>query len=129
VLLLADQASLPITVSNELNQAVTVYITVRPQTTQLFVDRQHTKVALTLNSEEQRKVQIPVQSVSNGKVRVHVTLFAADGAQVGESKTVEINVQAGWETLGTLIFAALVFATFGFGIVRNILNRRKARSE
>jgi hypothetical protein len=37
-----------------------------------------------------------------------------------------VNVNAGWETTGTLIFAALVVGLFAFGIVRNIRKRRKA---
>jgi hypothetical protein len=37
-----------------------------------------------------------------------------------------INVQAGWETFGTLIFAALVVGIFAFGLVRNIRKRGRA---
>jgi flagellar biosynthesis/type III secretory pathway M-ring protein FliF/YscJ len=40
---------------------------------------------------------------------------------------VVVNVSADWETWGTVIVAVLVVALFGFGIVRNILRRRKKR--
>jgi hypothetical protein len=129
VLFLTDQGALPITVGNKLDQTVTVYITVRPETTQLSVDKKYSRVALTLDPESQRKAQVPVQSLSNGKVAVTVTLYALDGTAIGTTKSININVQAGWETVGTLIFGALVVALFGFGIFRNVRKRRKARGE
>jgi hypothetical protein len=36
-------------------------------------------------------------------------------------------VQAGWETVGTLVAVVLVLGVFGFGITRRILRGRKNR--
>lgn len=128
VLFLSDQSALPITVSNEFDQPVTVYIVVRPLATQLSVDPKYLSVKLTIEADAQHKAQIPISSLSNGKAEVSVTLYSPSGQQVGATKSININVQAEWETAGTVIFAVLVFALFGFGIFRNIRKRRKARA-
>ncbi len=125
--LLTDRGALPITVSNSLDQAVTVYITVRPQRAILSVDE--SRVELTIEPGANKRGSVPVTSLSNGEVAVNVYLYNASGAQIGERTQVEINVQAGWETAGTLVFAALVVGVFAFGLVRNIRKRRKLLHE
>jgi hypothetical protein len=123
--LLADSPSeLPITVSNSLNQVVTVYITVRPDTGQLAVTNSHVK--LTIEPNSQGKGQIPVQAISNGTARITVSLQSVSGIPIGASMRTKVNVQAGWETPIVVVFAILVVAVFGFGVVRSILRRRKA---
>ena len=122
--LLADTATLPIPVSNSLNQAVTVYVTVRPETAQLAVT--DSLVELTIEPNSQGKASIPVQAISNGTVQVLMTLSGASGVVVGQPAITEINVQAGWETPIVLAIAGLVVAVFAIGLVRNILRRRRA---
>ncbi|HEX3679710.1 MAG TPA: DUF6049 family protein, partial [Galbitalea sp.] len=77
----------------------------------------------------QSRVQVPIQALSNVKAQIVATLFSSTGVQVGRSVTINVDVQAGWETIGTLIFAALVAALLAFGIIRNIRKRRKAPRE
>lgn len=122
--LLADNAGLPISVSNTLAQAVTVYITVRPETAILAVG--DTRVKLVVEPNSQGKGQVPVQAISNGRVQALVTLSSGAGIPIGDPTVADINVQAGWETPIVAGFAILVVAVFGVGIVRNILRRRKA---
>lgn len=123
--LLADGPSeLPITVSNALDQVVTVYITVRPDTGQLAVTNSHVK--LTIQPDSQGKGQIPVQAISNGTARIAVSLQSVSEIPIGASMRTKVNVQAGWETPIVVVIAILVIALFGFGIVRSILRRRKA---
>ncbi len=124
--LLADSASLPISVSNSLDQAVTVYITVRPETALLAVT--DSRVELVVEPNSQAKGQIPVQAVSNGTVQVLITLSSGPGVAIGDPATAEINVQAGWETPIVLVIGIIVVLVFGGGIVRNILRRRKPSS-
>jgi hypothetical protein len=121
--LLADNAALPIAVSNELNQAVTVYITVRPDTGLLAVG--NSRVELTIEPNAQGRGEIPVQAISNGTVTVDISLTGATGVPVGRTTTAEINVQAGWETPIVVVLAGIVVLVFGVGIVRNILRRRR----
>lgn len=121
--LLADTATLPIPVSNSLNQAVTVYVTVRPETAQLAVT--DSLVELTIEPNSQGKASIPVQAISNGTVQVLMTLSGASGVSVGQPAITEINVQAGWETPIVLVIGGLVVAVFAIGLVRNIVRRRR----
>ena len=121
--LLADSGALPISVSNELDQAVTVFITVRPQTALLAVG--DNRVELIVEPNSQGKGEVPVQAISNGTVQILVTLNSSAGVQVGAPTVAEINVQAGWETPIVLVLAAIVVIVFAVGIVRNILRRRK----
>lgn len=125
--LLADTATLPIPVSNSLNQAVTVYVTVRPETAQLAVTDSF--VELTIEPNSQGKASIPVQAISNGTVQVLMTLSGASGVPVGQPAITEINVQAGWETPIVLVIGGLVVAVFAIGLVRNILRRRRVSTD
>ncbi|MCU1440254.1 MAG: hypothetical protein JWP85_1251 [Rhodoglobus sp.] len=121
--LLADRGFLPIAVSNELTQAVTVYVTVRPETALLAIGQE--RVQLVIEPGAQAKAQIPVQAISNGVVEVQVTIASVAGVPIGAPTVAEINVQAGWETPIVVVIAVIVVAVFGVGIVRNILRRRK----
>jgi hypothetical protein len=122
--LFADRASLPITVSNGLDQAVTVFITVRPDTGLLTVA--DSRVRLDIEPNSQGKGLVPVQAISNGTVRVTVRLESITGVAIGTPTRTPINVQAGWETPVVVVIAALVVALFAAGIVRSIVRRRKS---
>lgn len=127
ITLWADRASLPVTISNDLNQAVTVYVTVRPLTPLLKVENSF--VAITVEPRSQRKAQIPVQSLSNGTVQLEVSLHRSSGISVGDTTYVSTVVQAGWETPVTIGFAIAVVLVFAAGIVRTIVRRRRARAD
>ncbi|GGL03645.1 hypothetical protein GCM10007382_24300 [Salinibacterium xinjiangense] len=121
---LAAAAPLPIAVANNLDQPVTVYVTVRPDTGLLTVG--DTRIELEIEPNSQASAMIPAQAVSNGVVGVTVSLSSASGVPIGESSRARINVQAGWETPIVIVIASLVVAVFGGGLVRNILRLRKA---
>lgn len=121
--LLADNGNLPITVSNALDHAVTVYVTVRPQ--RAILDVVDSRVRLKIEANAQARAFIPVQSVANGQVTLGVSLRSATGVLISQPTVVEINVQAGWETAVTVVIALLLVVVFGFGIWRNIAKRRK----
>lgn len=121
--LLADNATLPIPIRNDLAQAVTVYVTVRPETAQLAVT--DSLVEVTIEPNSQAKAQIPVQAITNGTVQVLITLTSAAGIGIGQPAVTEINVQAGWETPVVLVLAGIVVLVFAIGLVRNILRRRR----
>jgi hypothetical protein len=126
ITLWADRASLPVTVSNALlDQAITVYVSVRPQTPLLKVENNF--VAVTVEPGSQRKAQIPVQSLSNGTVALDVALYGPTGVPIGVPHLVRTTVQAGWETPFTVGFAILLVVIFAVGITRTILRRRAAR--
>jgi hypothetical protein len=113
-------------VKNGLDQAVTVYISVRADTGLLAVESSRVKLVIEPNS--QGKGQIPVQAISNGTVGLTISLRTASGIPISSARA-EINVQAGWETPVVIVIAALIVAMFAFGIVRTILRRRKSADD
>ena len=126
--LLGDQrTSLPVPISNALDQEVTVYVTVRPTTARLSVGEE--RVAVTVPAQSQANALVPVQAITNGSVYVRVTLTSGAGIDIGDQRFVQMNVQAGWETPVVVVVAILVFAVFVVGIVRTILRRRRERAE
>jgi hypothetical protein len=129
VLITANGESLPITVSNKLSQPVTVYLQVDPTTTLISLDRAHRFEEVSLEANSQRRVEIPLQSLSNGKAGVTATLFSAGRQVIGSPVVIKVTVQAGWETIGSLVFAALIVAVFAIGIVRNVRKRIRASRE
>ena len=124
ITLTADNGNLPIAVSNSLDHAVTVYVTVRPQRAILNVV--DLRVPVKVEAGSQARVFIPVQSVANGQVTTDVSLSSMTGVPISQPVLVQINVQAGWETLITVIISVLLVLLFGFGIYRNIAKRRRA---
>jgi hypothetical protein len=129
ILVTADQTSLPVSVSNDLDQDATIELEVRSLSARLTVDPRHSSQSVTVEQGAQRRILIPVSALSNGKAEIIATLVSSTGVPIGRAITIQVNVQAGWETVGTLIFAALIVALFAFGIIRTIRKRRKAARE
>jgi hypothetical protein len=114
-----------VTVQNELDFPVTVYVTVRSPNGILTI--LNPRLAQTVQANSQAKASVPVQSVANGDVTVRVSLTSATGVPIATTALVKVDVQAGWETAFTAIIAALLVALFGVGIYRNIARRRRSR--
>jgi hypothetical protein len=123
--LLADRASLPITVNNELGQPVTVNVSVTVRSAVLAVEEP--TVTLTIEPDSQKRASIPVQSLSNGTALINVSISSPAGVPIGEVSTRKISVYAGWETPITVAIGVVVFLVFGLGIARTVVRRRKAR--
>jgi hypothetical protein len=71
-------------------------------------------------------VLVPVKAkLGNGQVVLSLRLFSPTGVEIGSPSFVTVDVHADWEGIGALIFGILLVLLFGFGIVRNILRRRK----
>lgn len=124
--MVANQANLPVTLSNELPYPVTVILHVTPSNGRLVVEKGDVEV--TIEASSRKGAQIPlVAGVANGPVTLGFQLLSPTGVLLSTPSPVLVNVSADWETLGTVIFAALLVIVFGFGIVVNILRRRKQR--
>lgn len=116
---------LPITVTNELPWPVTVYVTVRSPSNIITIDND--RVELVVEAQSQAKTTVPVTSNANGPVTLTVSLSSATNVQITTPATIDVDVQAQWETAFTAIVAVLVFGVFGFGIYRTVAKRRKAK--
>lgn len=127
ITLLADRASLPVTVQNELDVAVRVFVKVDPDTTQLRV--LDTRVETLVEPRSQTRALVPVESLTNGQVDITVTVRDADNTIIGNPTRVALNLQAGWETAGTIAMAVALVLLLGFGIARDVRKRRRLRAE
>ena len=121
-----SKVDIPVTLTNALDQAVTVRIDVVPSNGRLIVG---SDTVATIDANSARAVKVPVTAaVGNGEVTLRVSLFSPTGVPIGQPGMIAINVRADWESLGTAIFAVLVVLFFGFGVWRNIARRRKGRT-
>lgn len=125
ITLLQEKGNLPIAVANELNFPVTVYIEAKPD--RAILDVLDDRVELKIEANSQAKASVPVQSIANGSVLTRLSLESKTGVSISTPTFVELNVQAGWETLATVILAAIVVLMFGAGIWRTVLKRSKAK--
>lgn len=123
----AGRTNIPVTVSNALTVPVTVYVTVSSPSSILQVQRQG--VALTVEPGSSNKAAIPVQALTNGTVTTTVTISSKTGFLLGSADAVEVDLQPGWESVGTTVIVVLLVLVFGGGIARNILKRRRKQPE
>jgi hypothetical protein len=121
----AGQTNIPVTVSNALKYPVTVYVNVASTNSRLQVQKQN--VALKVEPGSSNKAAIPVQALSDGRVVATVTIVSVERVALGAPDYVSIDLQPGWESVGTTVIVVLLVLIFGGGIARNIYKRRKAR--
>ena len=124
-LILGDRSSMPLYVENGTGSTATVYLTVAPSNSILSVEQ--TRIPVTVQARSQARVRVPVQSVANGTVTASITLTSGTGATIGTRTDVAVNVQAGWETAITWVFAVGFLLLFGGGLYRTFRKRRRAR--
>lgn|GEM_PF-101128 len=124
--LLGDRSSLPISIRNSSTYPVTVRLSVQPSNSALRVVRNDIEVKI--QPESSTRTTVPVQSVANGKVNLTMSLASPTGVKISAPATVELNVQAQWETVITAAAAVALVAIFGFGIFRSIRKRIRRRN-
>lgn len=127
ITLLADRASLPVTVQNDLDVPVRVFVRVEPDTAQLRVI--DPRVETLVEPRSQTRALVPVESLTNGQVDITVTVRDAESRIVGAPTRVALNLQAGWETAGTIAVAVALVLLLTVGITRDIRKRRRRRVE
>jgi murein biosynthesis integral membrane protein MurJ len=124
--LLGDRSSLPVSIRNSSDYPVTVHLSVQPSNSALRVVRND--IVVEIQPDSSTRATVPVQSVANGKVELTMSLSSPTGVAVAQPATVELNVQAQWETVITAVAAIALIAVFGFGIFRSIRKRIRRRN-
>lgn len=123
---ISRESGVPTTIENKLAYPVTVFVDVAPSNGRLIVEGRE---KVTVEPESRASVIVPVAAgVGSGDVTLTVSLYSAEGVEIGTPSYYDVNVQADWEGLGATIIAVLVVAFFAVGIWRNIRRRRKARA-
>ena len=124
--IIATSSLLPVTVTNKLPWPVTVFVFVRSPNSILSITTQ--RVSLTIQAESQAKVSVPVRANANGDSQVGIRLRSATDVPIAGPDFIDVDVQAGWETLFTAVAGGLLLAIFAFGVYRNIAKRRREKA-
>lgn len=122
LLVTSSNTALPIRISNSLDLAVTVRVNARPLQPRIQIESPQD---VTIEPGSSKVVKLDAQAITNGEVRVLVTLTSPHtGVQVGAARSLPVDLQAQWETVG-LIVGAGIAVIFAIGIVRSVVLRRR----
>lgn len=123
----STEAPLPITIENSLKQRVNILLWASPSNGRLEIDGSTKK---TVQADSRGTLIVPVKAtLGNGKVKLSLSLTSPTGVSIGSPAVLPVEVHADWEGLGALVVAILLILLFGFGVVRNILRRRRERDD
>lgn len=123
--LLDSQAKIPISVSNQLNQPISVRLVLEPGDLRLQIED---SPVLQIPARSISPARIAVRAVGSGNLTVRVSLQNLEGQPLGEVHQIKVRVRAEWESTGTWIISGLLAAVFVFGLVRRIRRGRPART-
>lgn len=122
VLMVSSESEMPVTVSNTLEEAVTVQVGLETDDTRLTATD---TVVVTLDPGATTTVRIPVRAAAAADLEVRVLLTTASGQPVGSPDTLQVRIRPDWENWmvwGSVGFGVLVLA---LGIVKTV-QRNKA---
>src|SRR5206468_12961219 len=114
--------SLPVYVTNQLTEPVRIVVSATSSNGRLQIRGTQT---VDIPAQSGGKALLPVKSISNGDVLVTVTLRTPEGHVIGSPSQRRIPVNAGWETVGAVVFIAALLALFGTGVYRNVRRARR----
>lgn len=124
--LVANEGSIPVTVTNPLPYAVRVELHANPSNGRLAIERVSAK---TIPADSRGIVLVPVKAqLGNGRVELSLQLTSQTGVLIGPLVVVPVAVNADWEGIGAFVVGGLLVLLFGFGLVRNIRRRRRERA-
>lgn len=125
ILLVSRNTSIPVAIRNDLPWPVTITIDTATSNGVLDIDEENIEPT-TVDASSQGRAVIPVKArIGNGETSLSLQLRSETGVAIDSSASVQLNVRADWETVGTLVVAVIVVAVFGIGLVRNIARRRR----
>lgn len=129
VTLIARSSEVPISVHNDLDQAVTVRLHLAPQSACLVVP---TAPTVTVAAHDTVSARVPFSAVATCDVVVDVVLTTPDGTPVAATTQFTVRARADWETVGTAVVAGLLVVGLVFGVWRTVrrgqTTRRGARA-
>lgn len=120
----SKSGTIPVTVSNNLSQAVTVDIGLTASPPRLRVGAID---PVRINAESKVQVEVPATAVANGPVVIRAVLRTPTGNQYGQAVQLRVQVtQFGTVALViTGVAAAVLFATAGFRLFRRAASARR----
>ena len=113
-------------VRNDLPWPITVELRTQPDDVRLRVQP---STPINAQASANTRVEVPVEArIANGEVTVGMQLYSPTGEPIGARQNVSVEVRAEWESIGLIVFIALVAAFLGIGVVRTVASRRRARA-
>lgn len=123
VTLSSTRGTIPLTVSNALDQAIRVRPVLRPRVgSRLTVTN---PALLTIGAGRKTTVKVPAEASSNGITQVDVQLLDATGTPFGGSTQLRVNVTS-FGKVGLIVLIAAGSVLFGTAILRNVRRLRNA---
>ncbi|RWR19969.1 hypothetical protein D8Y23_06910 [Microbacterium enclense] len=124
--LVSSSAPLRPWVRNDLPWPITVELRTQPDDVRLRVEP---STPINAQASANTRVEVPVEArIANGEVTVGMQLYSPTGEPIGARQNVSVEVRAEWESIGLIVFIALVAAFLGIGVVRTVASRRRARA-
>jgi hypothetical protein len=125
--LLSANADLPFSVRNDLPWPVNIRLSVEPSDPRLEVDSPQ---EATVQPGTTTRIKVPVSArVGSGELNLRLQLSSPTGVTIGQVETVRVSVRAEWETIGLVVFGALIVLLLGLGTIRTIVRRRRERAD
>lgn len=120
--LLDSTANLPVRVSNDLHEDVSVVVALKPSDPRLQIVED---VAVDVPAKSGVLAAIPVKAVASGNVTIRVVVKGPNGLVIDDNTTLTVRVRAEWETTGVAILGAALLLLLLVGIVRTVRKGRK----
>lgn len=122
VTLSSSRGTIPVTVSNQLDQAIRVQPVLRPRVgSRLKVTNPK---LLTIGAGRKKTVRVPAEAAANGITQVDVELLDASGRSFGPTKALRVNVTS-FGKVGLVVLIAAGGTLFGAALVRNVRRFRR----
>ncbi|WP_298992001.1 DUF6049 family protein [uncultured Pseudokineococcus sp.] len=122
VTVVGSQASVPVTVANDLGQDVRVVVAAASSSPRVRVRQD---VATTVAAASRTQVLVPVEAVGGGDARLLLQLRSPDGGVLGPQVAVPVRVRLEWAEWGTAGVAALGGLVLLAGLVRSVRRVRR----
>ena len=120
--ILADNADLPLSLTNNTETDLTLVLTARSKSGILVIDSAEQTVELPAATST--RITIPVTVLANGATEIIVSLKNVDGISLGKPTSLSVSVSAQWEAVTLWSFVSLVSIILGIGVFRTIRERR-----
>jgi hypothetical protein len=125
--LVSTESKVPVRIQNDFDSEVRVQVHMLPSNPRVLVPN---AVEVVVPASSGINAQVPVKAIGNGKVFLIVWLTTFSGLRLTDNAHLQMNVNAGIETVMLVVFGAVVLSLGTVGVLRTRRKlRRKARLE
>ena len=122
LLVTGEKTTIPISLENTSARAANLRVRLVPDTPQL---RAQQSDEIELQPGERKRVDVPVEGITNADVTTRVRLVAADGYSPEGNSQLLVRVRADWENIGVAAVGGGVGLVFIIGLIGTIRRGRR----